>query len=80
LVYFTAIWYFLWPFGIHMLWWFGIFLPFLYIAPRKTWQPCSAKTLHFAVEELSRGKIISYEKNTSKWCLSKWMKKLALAD
>jgi hypothetical protein len=37
-VYFTAIWYILWPFGIF----YGrlvIFSPFWYVAPRKIWQP-----------------------------------------
>jgi hypothetical protein len=32
LVYFTAIWY--------ILWLFGVFSPFWYVVPRKIWQPC----------------------------------------
>jgi hypothetical protein len=31
LVYFTVIWY--------ILWYFGIFFPFWYVAPRKIWHP-----------------------------------------
>jgi hypothetical protein len=38
LVYFTAICYTLWPFGI-ILWFFGIFFQFWYVVPRKIWQP-----------------------------------------
>jgi hypothetical protein len=46
LVYFTAIWYFLRPFGIfygHLVFLrpFGIVLPFWYIVPIKIWQPCN---------------------------------------
>jgi hypothetical protein len=39
LVYFTAIWYILWPSGIlygHLVY----FFPFWYVEPRKIWQPC----------------------------------------
>jgi hypothetical protein len=35
---FPAVWYILWPFGIvcgHLVY----FPPFLYVAPRKIWQP-----------------------------------------
>jgi hypothetical protein len=39
LVYFVAIWYILWPFGIPTLCTFGIFFPFWYVGPRKIWQP-----------------------------------------
>jgi hypothetical protein len=35
LVYFTAIWYFVWPFNGH----FVYFFPFWYIVPIKIWQP-----------------------------------------
>jgi hypothetical protein len=35
LVYFRAIWYILWSFGIF----YGIFFPFWYVEPRKLWQP-----------------------------------------
>jgi hypothetical protein len=38
-VYFTAILYNLLPFGIPILWSFGIFSPFWYVVPRKIWQP-----------------------------------------
>jgi hypothetical protein len=37
LVYFTAIWYILWPFGIFDGFWY-IFSR--YAVPRKIWQPC----------------------------------------
>jgi hypothetical protein len=53
LVYVTTIWYILWPFGIPILWYFGIFsgqlvyfvaiwyvfFPLWYVVPRKIWQP-----------------------------------------
>jgi hypothetical protein len=41
MVYFMAIWYILWPFGIF----YGYLLyisPFRYVVPRKIWQPCLA--------------------------------------
>jgi hypothetical protein len=38
-VYFTAIWYTLWPYVTYILWLFGIFFPFWYVSPRKIWQP-----------------------------------------
>jgi hypothetical protein len=38
LVYFTAIWYILWPFGILVGYWV-YFLPFGYVVARKIWQP-----------------------------------------
>jgi hypothetical protein len=34
LIYFTAIWHILWPFGI-----IGIYSCFWYVVPRKIWQP-----------------------------------------
>jgi hypothetical protein len=37
-VYFTAIWYILWTFGI-ICGKFGIFFPFWYVVPGKIWQP-----------------------------------------
>jgi hypothetical protein len=37
-VYFTTIWYILWPFGI-FCGYFGTFFPFWYVVPRKIWQP-----------------------------------------
>jgi hypothetical protein len=37
-VYFTSIWYILWPFGI-FCGTFGIFFPFWYVVARKIWQP-----------------------------------------
>jgi hypothetical protein len=37
LVYFTAIWYILWPLSIHILWLFGVFFPLWYIVLRKIW-------------------------------------------
>jgi hypothetical protein len=51
LLYFMAIWYFcghlvfMWPFGNFLVIWyfcghFGNFFPFLFIVPRKIWQPC----------------------------------------
>jgi hypothetical protein len=41
LVYFTAIWYSLWLFGI--IYGYLIFIfPFWFFVPRKIWQPCSA--------------------------------------
>jgi hypothetical protein len=39
LVYFTAMWYILWPFGIFIGPLVYIF-PFWYVVPRKIWQPC----------------------------------------
>jgi hypothetical protein len=39
LVYFTAIWYSLWPFGI-FCGYFVYFFLILIFAPRKIWQPC----------------------------------------
>jgi hypothetical protein len=44
LVYTTAIWNILPPFGIfyvlgHILWLFGIFSPFYYVVPKNIWQP-----------------------------------------
>jgi hypothetical protein len=39
LEYFMVIWYNSWPFGIHSLWSFGIFLRFGMFGPRKIWQP-----------------------------------------
>jgi hypothetical protein len=39
LVYFATIWYFIWPFGIFCGRWFGIFSPFWYVVPIKTWHP-----------------------------------------
>jgi hypothetical protein len=41
LVYFTAFWYILWPFGRF----YGClvcFSPLWYVVPRKIWQPCSS--------------------------------------
>jgi hypothetical protein len=49
LVYFTAIWYILWLFGIFLclfgifLWLFGTPFPFWYVAQRKIWQPLSSR-------------------------------------
>jgi hypothetical protein len=52
LVYFTVIWYILWPLGqfygylvyfvaiSFILWLFGIFFPFWYVVARNIWQLC----------------------------------------
>jgi hypothetical protein len=39
LVYFVAIWFISWQFGIHMFWRFVKISPFWYIVARKIWQP-----------------------------------------
>jgi hypothetical protein len=39
LVYFTAIWYIIWPFGIFFMCW--------YFVPRKIWQPCDWVIVYF---------------------------------
>jgi hypothetical protein len=53
LVYFTAIWYILWPFGIFV----GSLVYFLllwYVAAGKIWQPCythrQQQTFHFSFQ------------------------------
>jgi hypothetical protein len=47
LVYYMALWSNFRPFGIHIIWLFGIFCdhfgmfsPFWYIVPKTIWQPC----------------------------------------
>jgi hypothetical protein len=49
-VYFTAIWYTLWPFGI-ICGHFGIHFPFWCVAPRKIWQPCIQHQSHVSCEQ-----------------------------
>jgi hypothetical protein len=39
LEYFKAIWYTLWPFGIHNMWSLGLFFPLWYVWTEKIWQP-----------------------------------------
>jgi hypothetical protein len=64
LVYFTAIWYILWPFGLicgHLIYFVAIWYtivtlwhiyPFWYVVSRKIWQPCcESSTWH---ENLNR--------------------------
>jgi hypothetical protein len=41
LVYFTAFWFILLPFGIHILWLFGIFSSFWNVETRQILPPCS---------------------------------------
>jgi hypothetical protein len=40
LVYFKAVWYILWQYGIFYSYLVYIFSPFWYVVPRKIWQPC----------------------------------------
>jgi hypothetical protein len=40
LVYYTAIWYILWPYDIYYEYLEYLF-PFWYVVPRKIWQPCT---------------------------------------
>jgi hypothetical protein len=44
LVYFMAVWYILWPFGIGSLWSFGIYFPFWYIETKKNLATLARKT------------------------------------
>jgi hypothetical protein len=56
LVYFTVIWYTLWPFGIFYGYLVHLF-PFWYVAPRKIWQPCpTGEKRRITVPEI--GKVI----------------------
>jgi hypothetical protein len=47
LVYFTALWYFMWPFGIFMVIWY-IFPHFWYVVPGKIWQNSNRFNVNYA--------------------------------
>jgi hypothetical protein len=55
LVYFVAIWYNLWT--------FGIFFPFWYVVPRKIWQPCSELHPFFIASDLDVTGFQGYDGN-----------------